>query len=417
MRPASARRRRATSAVRRALRCGVLRIGSMPPMARRARNDATARLLEAGRSLVAELDLEVVLERLLETARELTGARYAAIGVLDAERRALERFLTSGIDPADARGDRRPPARARDPRPADRGPAPAGAARRRRAPALLRLPRRAPADDDLPRRAAADPRRGLGQPLPHGEGGRRVRAERRRGDHRARRLGGDRDRPRAPVPALGRALRRSSSAPSRGSRRRRRSRGRSGSETDLARVLELVVKRGRALVRARIVVLLLEEGGRLVAADGAGQIGEEARAARRCRSRAPWRARCSQSGRPERIARRLGALRDRRRGARRARRRDRPARAAAVARALARRALRVRPARRRSPEFGDREEELLLLFAQSAATAVATARSVEAERLRHSLRSAEQERTRWARELHDETLQGLAALRCCSRAG
>ena len=58
------------------------------------------RLLEAGRALVAELDLEVVLERLLETARELTGARYAAIGVLDAERRALERFLTSGIDAA-----------------------------------------------------------------------------------------------------------------------------------------------------------------------------------------------------------------------------------------------------------------------------------------------------------------------------
>jgi signal transduction histidine kinase len=62
------------------------------------------------------------------------------------------------------------------------------------------------------------------------------------------------------------------------------------------------------------------------------------------------------------------------------------------------------------PEFGDREEELLLSFAASAATAVATAKSVEAERLRHSLRSAERERSRWARELHDETLQGMAAL-------
>jgi GAF domain-containing protein len=51
-----------------------------------SRSDAAQleRLLEAGRALVAELDLEVVLERLLETARELTGARYAAIGVLDA---------------------------------------------------------------------------------------------------------------------------------------------------------------------------------------------------------------------------------------------------------------------------------------------------------------------------------------------
>ena len=56
------------------------------------------RLLAAGRHLVAELDAEAVLIRLLETARELTGARYAAIGVLDAERRGLERFLTSGVD-------------------------------------------------------------------------------------------------------------------------------------------------------------------------------------------------------------------------------------------------------------------------------------------------------------------------------
>jgi signal transduction histidine kinase len=69
------------------------------------------------------------------------------------------------------------------------------------------------------------------------------------------------------------------------------------------------------------------------------------------------------------------------------------------------------------PEFGDREEELLLSFATSAATAVMTARSVEADRLRHSLRSAERERTRWARELHDETLQGLGALRVLLRAG
>src|SRR4029079_2382868 len=52
-----------------------------------------------------------------------------------------------------------------------------------------------------------------------------------------------------------------------------------GAETDLGRVLELVVKRGRALVRARVVVLLLADGGRLVAADGAGQIGDAARTA------------------------------------------------------------------------------------------------------------------------------------------
>ena len=57
------------------------------------------------------------------------------------------------------------------------------------------------------------------------------------------------------------------------------------------------------------------------------------------------------------------------------------------------------------------DEQLLLAFAASAATAVATARSVEAQRLRESVAGAEAERARWARELHDETLQGLGGLR------
>ncbi len=56
------------------------------------------KLIDVGRSLVAELDPEVVLSRVLEVACELTGARYAALGVLDSDRRGLERLVARGID-------------------------------------------------------------------------------------------------------------------------------------------------------------------------------------------------------------------------------------------------------------------------------------------------------------------------------
>ena len=57
--------------------------------------------------------------------------------------------------------------------------------------------------------------------------------------------------------------------------------------------------------------------------------------------------------------------------------------------------------------FTREDEQLLEAFAVQAATAVATATTVEADRLRQSLAAAEAERGRWARELHDETLQAL----------
>ena len=56
------------------------------------------RLNEVAKMLVSELDLEEVLDRVLELARDLTGARYAALGILDEGKSALERFLTVGID-------------------------------------------------------------------------------------------------------------------------------------------------------------------------------------------------------------------------------------------------------------------------------------------------------------------------------
>ena len=85
-----------------------------PPDARRepgaTLDDARLhRLLEVGRSLVSELDLDEVLRRVLDVARELTGARYAALGVLDDARTGLERFLTSGLDDAAVRRIGDPP--------------------------------------------------------------------------------------------------------------------------------------------------------------------------------------------------------------------------------------------------------------------------------------------------------------------
>jgi GAF domain-containing protein len=58
------------------------------------------RLLDVRRTLACESDYEGLLERVLEEGRAITGARYAALGVLAAERVELERFLTSGIDAA-----------------------------------------------------------------------------------------------------------------------------------------------------------------------------------------------------------------------------------------------------------------------------------------------------------------------------
>ena len=55
-------------------------------------------LVDAGIALSSELSLDALLQRIVETAAELTGARYAALGVIDKSGQALERFLTTGID-------------------------------------------------------------------------------------------------------------------------------------------------------------------------------------------------------------------------------------------------------------------------------------------------------------------------------
>ena len=56
------------------------------------------RLLAVGRSLVSVAEPDEVLENVVAAARDLTGARYAALGVLDRDGVGLERFIFTGID-------------------------------------------------------------------------------------------------------------------------------------------------------------------------------------------------------------------------------------------------------------------------------------------------------------------------------
>jgi signal transduction histidine kinase len=55
-------------------------------------------LFDATLALNSELSLDALLQKLVDTAAALTGARYAALGVLDEAGLALERFVTTGID-------------------------------------------------------------------------------------------------------------------------------------------------------------------------------------------------------------------------------------------------------------------------------------------------------------------------------
>jgi signal transduction histidine kinase len=55
-------------------------------------------LLEASMAIASDLSLDSLLQRLVTAAAELTGARYAALGVIDRSGRQLERFVTTGID-------------------------------------------------------------------------------------------------------------------------------------------------------------------------------------------------------------------------------------------------------------------------------------------------------------------------------
>lgn len=366
------------------------------------------RLIDVGRALLAELDVEAILELVLETARELTDARYAALGILDDKREELERFVTSGIDPSAhksigdlPRGRGILGALIDDPRP-------------------LRLPNvgRDPRSYGFP--AGHPPMQTfLGVPiLIRGRAwGNLYLTEKLDGSEFD---GGDEQAVVTLADWAAIAIdnaRLYTAVQSRRDELEQAVRGLEatqavalaiGAETNLDRVLELIVKRGRALVAARAVVMLLTEGDELVVVASAGETQQPIGA------RIPLEGSTSgevlaqgQVERIEDVAKRL---------------RISPSRFGVVGAQTALlaplhyrgRPLGILAAFDRlhdSRSFTEDDEQVLRSFAASAAIAVAMAQSVQEDRLRHSLESAEAERRHWARELHDETLQGLGGLR------
>jgi signal transduction histidine kinase len=182
-----------------------------------------------------------------------------------------------------------------------------------------------------------------------------------------------------------------------------------GGEVDLGRVLSLILAHGKEIVGATRLVVYLPEGEELVSVSG-GRRAEEPE------PRLPLRNSLAGdvlvSGEPRRPdpGDRPDELEQLMPGARAAILVPLVFRGEALGVLAA-----INGGERRA--FEDEDEQLLMSVAASAATAVATARSVAAARLRLSLEAAEDARARWARELHDETLQGLTGARMVLSAG
>jgi signal transduction histidine kinase len=182
-----------------------------------------------------------------------------------------------------------------------------------------------------------------------------------------------------------------------------------GGETELERVLALILAHGREIVSARTLVIYLPEGEHLAAVGGSA-MGPGSR--ERLPLGGSLAGEVLLSGSP----RRVGPEADHAQLAQLA-----PEASAAILVPLVFRGepLGVLAGINGAGErpFEEEDEQLLMSVAASAATAVATARSVAAARLRLSVEAADQARARWARELHDETLQGLTGVRMVLSAG
>jgi signal transduction histidine kinase len=369
--------------------------------------DATRlrRLIGVGRSFVEELDPEALFDDILSAAQDLTGARYAALGVMDGDRERLARFLTRGVDAATrqeigdlphGRGilgvliEQPEPLRLDDlhrhPRsygfPAGHPPMTSflgvPIVVRGRAWGNLYLTEKASGPFDAADEEALVI---LADWAAVAVENSRVYAELRAQHHEVTRS----NHALAATTAITRAI---------------------GTETDLERVLELIVKRGRALVDARTMLISLPRGSHLEIVAVAGERGH-AHPGVRVPIAGSTAGEVLDDQRPRRMRADQLAVSPAALGI------DDAASALLVPLIFHGKSLGVMlaldPVDERS-RFDAEDEDLMLAFAASAAMAVASAQTASEQRLREALASAEQERRRWARELHDETLQGLAGL-------
>jgi signal transduction histidine kinase len=370
---------------------------------------ATLGILTTARSVLDDLDLEVVLERVLASARDLTNARFAALGVLSESRTDLARFLSLGLDDATRRII---------------GPLPTGRGvlgELIRNPTALRI-----ADVGGHPHSYGFPlghpqmRSFLGVPIvvagqPYGnlyltdkQGADEFDEEDEQAammfaqfagvaiDHARRYTVSEKRRLelQQTVSALDATIQIARAL---------------GGQTNLEAILELVAKRGRALVSARALVIELRRGDELEVAAGAGEIPPNL-IGRRVKLNDTVASAALRSRQTQRLSDQLNRSRFEQHGAGQLGLRAKDGL--------------VVPLIFRNDSYGVllaldhvdggftvEHERLLEAFAASAATAVATARSAAEDRRRQRLAATEAERTRWARELHDETLQGLGNLR------
>jgi signal transduction histidine kinase len=365
------------------------------------------RLFDAGRSLSSELDLEVLLGSLLDAARDLTGARYAALGILDDRRVRLKRFITAGIDEAEHAAIGRLP----------QGHGVLGLLIREPKPLRLAEVGKHPQSYGLP---SGHPPMAtfLGVPII-------VRGAAWGNVYLTEKAGGaefdEADQEAVELLAGWAASAIDNARLYHLEQQRRTELERTvralettteiaravGGEICLDRVAELIVKRGRALVDARGVSLLLVVGAELEVAAVAGQRDRD-----RLGQRIPIAGSVSgevlRSGRAELVDDAKSRLRL-----------TECAAIDATSAILIPLVFQARPVGILGafdrlvdgPGFTREDVRLLDPFAASAAIAVAMVQRVEAQGVQRSIDASEKERARWARELHDETLQELAALK------